>query len=64
MRKVGRNDLCPRGSGKKHKKCCLDKNDDVSFTNPENYVGNYKELKRSSGNSLKILISQPRVLRY
>ncbi|ULO06927.1 SEC-C domain-containing protein [Paenibacillus sp. 19GGS1-52] len=25
MSKVGRNDLCPCGSGKKYKKCCLDK---------------------------------------
>lgn len=24
-RKVGRNDLCPCGSGKKYKKCCIDK---------------------------------------
>lgn len=23
--KIGRNDLCPCGSGKKYKKCCLDK---------------------------------------
>lgn len=23
--KVGRNDPCPCGSGKKHKKCCLNK---------------------------------------
>ncbi|MDQ6960113.1 MAG: SEC-C metal-binding domain-containing protein [Mariprofundaceae bacterium] len=23
MRKIGRNDLCPCGSGKKHKKCCM-----------------------------------------
>lgn len=23
--KIGRNDLCPCGSGKKFKKCCLDK---------------------------------------
>lgn len=22
--KVGRNDLCPCGSGKKYKKCCID----------------------------------------
>ena len=27
--KVGRNDPCPCGSGKKHKKCCLKKNKDV-----------------------------------
>lgn len=25
LSKVGRNDLCPCGSGKKYKKCCLDK---------------------------------------
>ena len=23
--KIGRNDLCPCGSGKKHKKCCMKK---------------------------------------
>ncbi|MBI2631967.1 SEC-C domain-containing protein [Candidatus Pacearchaeota archaeon] len=23
--KIGRNDPCPRGSGKKYKKCCLEK---------------------------------------
>lgn len=23
--KIGRNDLCPCGSGKKYKRCCLDK---------------------------------------
>ena len=25
--KIGRNDPCPCGSGKKYKKCCLDKKD-------------------------------------
>ena len=25
MRKIGRNELCPCGSGKKYKKCCIDK---------------------------------------
>ncbi|MBW2099144.1 MAG: SEC-C domain-containing protein [Deltaproteobacteria bacterium] len=24
MKKPGRNELCPCGSGKKYKKCCLD----------------------------------------
>lgn len=28
--KIGRNQLCPCGSGKKYKKCCLDKNNTVS----------------------------------
>lgn len=25
MTKIGRNDLCPCGSGKKYKKCCIEK---------------------------------------
>ena len=25
-KKIGRNDPCPCGSGKKYKNCCLDKN--------------------------------------
>lgn len=25
MSKIGRNDMCPCGSGKKYKKCCLGK---------------------------------------
>jgi len=27
--KTGRNDLCPCGSGKKHKKCCMTASDDI-----------------------------------
>jgi len=31
--KIGRNDPCPCGSGKKYKKCCLDKTTpEVSFS--------------------------------
>lgn len=30
-RRVGRNDLCPCGSGKKYKKCCMRKGKEVSF---------------------------------
>ena len=29
---IGRNDLCPCGSGKKYKKCCLQKNQQIEFT--------------------------------
>ncbi|MEW9080623.1 YecA family protein, partial [Terrisporobacter glycolicus] len=29
---IGRNELCPCGSGKKYKKCCLQKNQLVEFT--------------------------------
>jgi len=28
--KIGRNELCPCGSGKKYKKCCLRKNKQLS----------------------------------
>ena len=27
--KVGRNDPCPCGSGKKYKKCCMAKNEEI-----------------------------------
>src|SRR3989344_685407 len=39
--KIGRNDLCPCGSGKKYKKCCLDKEESTSI----NYDKRYFELK-------------------
>jgi hypothetical protein len=28
---IGRNDLCPCGSGKKYKKCCMDVKKDATF---------------------------------
>ncbi len=31
MGKIGRNDLCPCGSGKKYKKCCLKKENDIIY---------------------------------
>ncbi len=31
MKKIGRNDPCPCGSGKKYKKCCLGKEEEKSF---------------------------------
>lgn len=34
--KIGRNEACPCGSGKKYKKCCLGKNIDLKATNFEN----------------------------
>ena len=29
--KIGRNELCPCGSGLKYKKCCIDKSQDQLF---------------------------------
>ena len=48
MGKIGRNDLCPCGSGKKYKRCCMDKEDDLSFLNPESLMKNFKEVKNIS----------------
>lgn len=31
--KTNRNDLCPCGSGKKYKKCCLQKDEEISLKN-------------------------------
>jgi hypothetical protein len=33
---IGRNNPCLCGSGKKYKKCCIDKADDADFSNPFN----------------------------
>lgn len=51
MGKLGRNELCPCGSGKKFKKCCIDnidKPDDEGFIDAENFFGNFKSLKKDS----------------
>lgn len=44
---IGRNELCPCGSGKKYKKCCLQKNQLIQFTtNKVLYVkGLYKNME-------------------
>lgn len=33
--KIGRNDPCPCGSGKKYKKCCINSNKEFEFTQPK-----------------------------
>ncbi|OUS76589.1 hypothetical protein B1748_10845 [Paenibacillus sp. MY03] len=47
-KKVGRNDPCPCGSGIKYKKCCLDKHDDEEFSNPVNFLKNYKTVRKEA----------------
>lgn len=47
-KKIGRNDPCPCGSGKKYKKCCLEKEDDENFSKIENFFENYKQLRKES----------------
>lgn len=39
MHKVGRNDPCPCGSGKKHKKCCESKASKLSIGNAQVLTG-------------------------
>lgn len=50
-KKIGRNEPCPCGSGKKFKKCCisrLNEPDDEEFSNLENFPELYKKLRRDS----------------
>jgi 3-methyladenine DNA glycosylase AlkC len=46
--RIGRNDPCPCGSGKKYKKCCLGKADDVYYSNPLNLLETYKKVRKES----------------
>ena len=50
-KKIGRNDLCPCGSGKKFKRCCIDlinKKEDKGFTNPEDFPELYRNLRKET----------------
>lgn len=42
--KIGRNDLCPCGSGRKYKKCCLHRYDRHGYHELECYLGDIKDL--------------------
>ena len=42
--KIGRNELCPCGSGKKYKKCCLDNFDDDSIGNVMSKINNLNSI--------------------
>lgn len=48
MTKIGRNDLCPCGSGKKYKKCCMGKDEQFKsiqmVQNPVNLTLTYEEV--------------------
>ena len=48
MKKIGRNDPCPCGSGEKYKNCCLGKQDQESEKNPAQQV--MEEIKEQLGN--------------
>ena len=46
--KIGRNDPCPCGSGKKYKKCCLGKEDNPEYLDPQNIPRLYKEMRKKA----------------
>ncbi|WP_141604597.1 tetratricopeptide repeat protein [Terrilactibacillus laevilacticus] len=52
MLKIGRNDLCPCGSGKKYKKCCMDKDKQLNvketLRNPFNHLLTYEGVNELS----------------
>ncbi|EGT0000964.1 hypothetical protein I9Y31_003295 [Clostridium perfringens] len=48
MKKISRNDICPCGSGKKYKKCCINNEYDIDFLNPNNFFKNYKYIRKNS----------------
>ena len=55
MGKIGRNDSCPCGSGKKYKKCCLNQTKNISETKSDLYADiiAYDELSNSINDLLK-----------
>ena len=63
--KIGRNDKCPCGSGKKYKKCCIDKKsfeeeliEKLKSVNPFEYHNNYIHTKKVKAPEInKILLN-------
>ncbi len=47
-KKIGRNDPCPCGSGKKYKKCCLDKADNPDYSDITKLPEIYKAARKAS----------------
>ena len=47
-KKIGPNDPCPCGSGKKYKKCCRGKEDDPTYYEIANFPSIYKEMRKNA----------------
>lgn len=45
---IGRNDPCPCGSGKKYKKCCIDKEDDPEFSDISHLAEIFKQARKEA----------------
>ncbi len=54
-KKIGRNDPCPCGSGKKYKKCCINSSNDFDFTPPSSEKKNNTLEFIKSNNSASLL---------
>ena len=46
--RIGRNDLCPCGSGKKYKKCCFGKEGGSEFSDVKDFPSLYKKLRKAA----------------
>lgn len=46
--KIGRNEPCPCGSGKKYKKCCLGKENNPDYSIPANITVLYKQMRKKA----------------
>lgn len=62
MVKIGRNDLCPCGSGKKYKKCCMDKDEQLMakqiVRNPVKGLLTYDEVNELSTDEITHKLGQ------
>ena len=47
-KKIGRNDPCPCGSGKKYKKCCLGKADNPEYSDITKFADVYKATRKAA----------------
>lgn len=47
MGKIGRNEPCPCGSGKKYKKCCIDKPDKTLMNEGFSIFTKFHDIRRS-----------------
>lgn len=53
MAKIGRNDSCPCGSGKKYKKCCLNREKPLTMSDIYEDIDNLDKLSNSINSLLK-----------
>jgi len=60
-KKIGRNDPCPCGSGKKYKKCCLEKQDIIWEQNKASQLMEEGQFKEAEERLRKVLNNEDNV---